>query len=367
MINFAENLNKMITAGLGGETEAPRTEVAVGHRLQYLEVSGPVASFNTNIVAPLKKFLVNILPVQAGSGDPSPENIRPISGRSSVTVIRSGKNLYDDSTLYHGAYYQSTGALTPGETYRTVIIDYLPAGSYTFSTDLPDAYLLRRWIDGVNTTISSKRNIYTFTIDKGGFFMLSFRANDSAVITDPVHVQMKIGSTVTDYESPDIISASVQLGRDVYGGTLDVTTGKLRITFAYALLNDPDKWVEYSGSVAKYQYTERYTDRKLGSRTVMACSAFPVFETGIPLSIGWLNSFNSTNIGIVDTNSVLSLSDLKTLAGNNSIEIVYELAEAVEIDLTPQQITTLIGDNNIWSDSGNVDVTYIYYEKTEGY
>lgn len=40
MINFAENLNKMITAGLGGETEAPDSNVAVGYKLSTEEVSG---------------------------------------------------------------------------------------------------------------------------------------------------------------------------------------------------------------------------------------------------------------------------------------------------------------------------------------
>ena len=260
MINFAENLNKMITAGLGGEMSAPRTEVAVGHRLQYLDASGPVASFETNIVAPLKKLLVTMLPIQEGSGNPMPDNIRPISGRDEINIYLESE--YDDTA-------------------------------------------------------------------------------------DP--------------------AATIQLGQTVYGGTLDVTTGKLTVMSVYALLNDPDKWIEYTGSVARYQYTKRYSDRKLGSRSIVQSSAFPVFHPSLPLSIGWLNYTNSPFIGIVDSNNTLSLEDLKTLAGNNSISVVYELEEPVEIDLTPQQITALIGDNNVWSDAGDVEVTYTYYEETEGY
>lgn len=38
---------------------------------------------------------VSLEPVQAGEGEPSPENIRPISGRDAVSVTRCGKNLLD--------------------------------------------------------------------------------------------------------------------------------------------------------------------------------------------------------------------------------------------------------------------------------
>lgn len=44
MINFAENLNKMITAGLGGETEAPDSNVAVGFTRTSEEASGDFIS-----------------------------------------------------------------------------------------------------------------------------------------------------------------------------------------------------------------------------------------------------------------------------------------------------------------------------------
>ena len=42
---------------------------------------------------PLKSFKVNIEPVQSGSGDTSPDNVRPITGFRSVKVTRAGKNL----------------------------------------------------------------------------------------------------------------------------------------------------------------------------------------------------------------------------------------------------------------------------------
>ena len=42
----------------------------------------------------------------------------------------------------------------------------------------------------------------------------------------------------------------------------------------------------------------------------------------------------------------------------NPMHLVYELATPVTYQLTPQEIKTLLGVNNIWSDAGNTAVTY---------
>ena len=58
--------------------------------------SGAVATFSDGTDLPLKSLLVDIEPVQSGSGDPSPTNIRPISGWNAVKVTRCGKNVFDN-------------------------------------------------------------------------------------------------------------------------------------------------------------------------------------------------------------------------------------------------------------------------------
>lgn len=45
-------------------------------------------------------------------------------------------------------------------------------------------------------------------------------------------------------------------------------------------------------------------------------------------------------------------------ADSTPIEIVYELATQLTFQLTPQQIQTLLGQNNVWSDAGEVEVVY---------
>lgn len=43
---------------------------------------------------------------------------------------------------------------------------------------------------------------------------------------------------------------------------------------------------------------------------------------------------------------------------SNLTQVVYKLATPITIDLTPQQMTTLLGTNNIWADTGDTEVTY---------
>lgn len=267
MINFAANLNKMITAGLGGETEAPHTEVAVGHRIQYLDASGPVASFETNIVAPLRKLLVNMLPIQAGSGDPSPENIRPISGRDAV-------NIYVESE------YDETA--------------------------------------------------------------------------DP--------------------AVTIPLGQTVYGGSLDVTNGKMTVEYvkwspdptATPTVSDiGDGWVRvaYASVANRPPYA--------GHATTTGFYSHGEYATGWAVKTNH-SYVSETNVAYFWFTCEATVSAVRAyiaeqVSAGTPVELVYKIKEPFAVDMDPQQITSLIGNNSIWSDAGDVDVTYIYYEETEGY
>lgn len=42
----------------------------------------------------------------------------------------------------------------------------------------------------------------------------------------------------------------------------------------------------------------------------------------------------------------------------SGVQLVYELVTPIEYQLTQQEVTTLLGTNNIWADTGDVEVTY---------
>ena len=56
-------------------------------------VSGGIASFRSAARVPIENLKCHFLPVQEGSGDPSPENVRPISGWQGCNIYKTGKNI----------------------------------------------------------------------------------------------------------------------------------------------------------------------------------------------------------------------------------------------------------------------------------
>ena len=76
---------------VSGEAKASADSRAPAIRVT---ASGPVAHFTDAVAAPMA-LDIEIKPNQAGSGDPSPTNVRAITGHTSVTVSRSGADTSD--------------------------------------------------------------------------------------------------------------------------------------------------------------------------------------------------------------------------------------------------------------------------------
>ena len=81
-------------------------------------VSGAVASFaDGGDSLPVKDLTIGIEPVQSGSGDPSPTNIRPISGWTRANINANGTTYpitfpTEAGTVYGGTLDVTTGVLT---------------------------------------------------------------------------------------------------------------------------------------------------------------------------------------------------------------------------------------------------------------
>lgn len=78
-------------------------------------VSGAVASFSDgadNI--PVRSLTAQIVPVQSGSGDPSPTNVRPISGWNGAQIVVSPTQDAEDGTTYTVAFPSPPGTVCGG-------------------------------------------------------------------------------------------------------------------------------------------------------------------------------------------------------------------------------------------------------------
>ena len=213
--------------------------------------SGAIASFPDGAESTAKKLVVSIEPVQEGTGDPAPDNVRPISGWTGVKVTVSPTTDAEDGqtydialpteagTVYGGTLDVTTGVLTV-EKYGIVV----NGSNHRFEDDDGDGY----W---------------------------HILPHDYPTI-----------KTVSEGTAPTLVYS-------------DITVG-----------------------IAKWGTTQ--------NGTVMFTRASD-----------WTGVFNSVD----ELNAI-------------GITVVYELATPITYHLTPQEITTLLGQNNIWADTGDTSVTY---------
>lgn len=135
--------------------------------------------------------------------------VQDLNGYDRPWAPGHGKNLADPSDVVHQSIKITSGGLDGDTTekYRTVIIDDLPAGTYTFSTDLENCYMIRMQIGGTTsevgegtiTSIGEVKQSHTFTTSETGLVMIAVQNSGStAILTEP-NYQIERGSTATEY------------------------------------------------------------------------------------------------------------------------------------------------------------------------
>ena len=245
-------------------------------------------------------------------------NICPISGRTGLSVYRRGKNLLNTATNVTGYYINGSGVITqdsgtPSSQY-TDLIPVEVGKKYTLSlisnrtnsgNNRVHGYDSNgNWVQEIThaapTTGSDVPFKLTGTIYSGiSYVRISYGIND-------VEAMYEKGNEQTFYE-PFAYNTydedwSAQAGT-VYGGTLDVVTGVLTVDRA---------------NIASYN--------------------------GETINEPWLSSMDEYAPGATPTTGA---------------QVVYTLATPLTYQLTAQEVQMLLGENYVWSSSGDtVSVTY---------
>ena len=223
------------------------------------EYSGDMVTYESEIDgAPVTSLTVNIEPVQSGSGDPSPSNVRPITGRTSVTVSHSGE--------------------------------------------------------------------------------------DTSVSTD----------------------ITIQLGQTVYGGTLDVVSGVLTIDRASVTMDGSSDEGWSAMTTENIFRANAFTPTPASGATAEDLAEHPILSNCTNTSRYNYNlmkaaypcvSFNANGrLYLAISADTTTVEQATAWLAENNLQIVYYLAEPQTIQFTPQQVNSLLGVNNVWSDAGDVEV-----------
>ena len=313
---------------------------------------------------PVRDLKVNVEAVQSGSGDPSPDNVRPISGWSSVNVNVTGKNLYS-STNEQGVMYADGS--TAGSNNRCRSKDYIPikgGRQYIVKVYGENVQPLNvHYWDGSKTHISyyqpsSWSSTLTFTAPSNACYVkFNFWKNNNNFTPSEIgDVQLELGSTATAYEPYIGTTYTTAIGSTYYGGTLDVTTGLLTVTHWGGTFNDLSG---FGYNSAGYFYISGFTPAKAIGNADLISSIFKTVDASGTAS-GMANGDikGTTSNGNIFFNDTRYTTTSAFLADNGNETLCFKLATPQTVQLTPQQVRTLLHENNIWADSGSVYVNY---------
>ena len=359
-----------VTMGVWGDTDT---------------AEGAIATFTAEDGDGVKSLVADIVPIQSGTGDPSPNNVRPITGHTQAKVSRTGKNLCklyewtgtgatvqfsytENGVTLNGTATQSTDIPSSGAVPQNGIFT-LKAGTYKPSTDNENVGIQ---IVGLNPVEVLSRNGDAFTLasDRSVFARASVYAG-KVYNNLTVHLQLEAGTTATSYEpyQGTTYTVSFSSAGTVYGGTVNIVSGELTVTHAKFKLSDCVNGSYVSGSkVFGFQFNSLGINTNRTASGVEGCISDMLsnYYTGSSISLGSIpngsfcvnltamSSGNST-ITLKDTNYT-TVADVLTAYGDAEFVVPYSTPTTVQ--LTAQQVSLLIGTNNIWSDTGDVSVEY---------
>lgn len=319
-------------------------------------------------------------PVQEGSGTPSPENIRPIKGRDSVTVERCGENLLNIKPFKKGPYKGITseyvpdggihisGTATANADSPTFPIWHLPPGKYyglETGEGLSASIVIQR--NGKNLWIKAKKE---FTILAGDVTKYWYMITSTGVTVDKtVYPYIVPGTTPPTVYTPYTGQTNtLTLPETVYGGEVDAVTGEGTITKSCFNLDDATNWEATSytenNDESGYGFMARYPG-SYGDGKECWCSHLP-YSWGIASgrkSTGILVHENGqvyVRVKIDGVNSVETwiayLAAQKT--AGTPVQACYKLGYSVPFTATgAKPLPAIAGVNTVLTDADSTTVT----------
>ena len=324
-------------------------------------------------------------------------NICPISGHTSATVTRTGKNLLEVASGYthtEGGITMTTnadGTFTLNGTATKTFIGmfnlsyanssinnqndakkYIPAGTYKLS-DLGSR--LRLQIYGSNSAIVTSANAvkigdFTDTIvtidDTYSFTYARLIILSGAVFNNetfyPWIYKVDENDTYEPYQGQTV---TIDLDGTRYGGVIDVPTGTMTVDREYVEFDGSvDEDWKLHNTVSSWFYIDAFADNVYKDN---AKHDFAISNKYLQANYSNATSMTNGQFGIGGTDynrlaikekSASTVPEFVALLANSPVELVYKLATPFTVTLTPSQIQTLLGENHIWADTGDVAVEY---------
>lgn len=235
-------------------------------------------------------------PTQEGSGDPSPDNVRPIKGRDSVTVTRCGETLWSLNKITLQMYNSIITTKIDMDA-----VNLLPRNvKLYFSGECSNGTLKEiRFFDGIGAEIGvlCANGRPNTGLKSGNIAVVRLYAglNENSERTC-TNLQITLATTApTTYTPYTGQTATLTLPRTIYGGTVDAVTGEGQETWklidSYAGEDLPGKWISdrnvyasgttpTTGAQVAYILAEPISFTATGAKPITALSGVNTVLTG---------------------------------------------------------------------------------------
>lgn len=334
-------------------------------------------------------------------------NICPITGWTGANVVRTGKNFLNTENISNGSsggvsvVRNADGSLTlNGTTTNAIILTgniftgyygsgtaqndgkrHIPVGRYWLSTGHTTAQGVAIQIYGTNNLSGTSNLVQIGAWGTSGyinvpdnlrynFARLYISANTTLnnVVVNPMLYYAPTNISDMEYEQGTEQRASISFSSagTVYGGTLDVKSGVLTVTHVLANVSDRSNWTKLSSQ--DHTFYSTFTGKAYGRDNVISDSYKQPPSTSGYVD-GQINGSPSNTAIYITDYRYSTASDFMANCGD--VQFVYPLATPLTYQLTPTQINSLLGENNVWSDTGETEVIYradtsLYIQKLTG-
>ena len=293
------------------------------------------------------------------------ENICPITGWTGCNVTRTGVNVWDEQ--WENGYYKTTdGTPASNNNYtRSKSTDYInivPGATYYFVCG-SNMDISMMWYDSEKNYISyTSKHGMAVTAPSNARYGRFYVGNSSYGGTYKNDISINYLATDTSYHSGThntTIPISWQSAGTVYGGTLTVNedgTGELSVYAGHVDLGTLD-W-EYDSTYHRFMAILNGMRINQGARkTWMVCEAYEAICDGRAFSnVPDMSIYG----GPLGTDPFVSVHDSRYTDATqftsavSGVYLVYELATQTTVTLSATELKTILGQNNVWADTGNI-------------
>lgn len=297
-------------------------------------------------------------------------NICPITGWTGMNVTRTGKNLYDWKINIYA--YSAPITLNAG-TYTLSAQSTLSNGNWYISGEKADGSFCTQAEMGLPTfAASSTTGVYygvineqnlTFTSPENGVTFRIGKLNSNGTIA----AQLELGSTATTYEPYNGTTYPISWADEagtVYGGYLDVVTGVLTVDRVIEEYDGTENWTK-SGTYNGSFYLNTGTQHSVTNYPISSHATYDItFPAGYSFGQFGFDGTGMVNLNVWIAAAGTSKDDFKAyLAAQKTagtpLQVVTYLATPQTYQLTPTEVLSVLGTNNVWCDTGEIEATYI--------